>query len=44
MIFDRLFERPYGGTGGVPAVYPDLDPLLLERFLTEVAIQTMPSE
>jgi tetratricopeptide (TPR) repeat protein len=36
MLFNRLFGRdPPGEPAGVPRLYPDLDPLQLDRFLTD---------
>jgi tetratricopeptide (TPR) repeat protein len=37
MIFNRLFGRGLPGEpAGVPTLYPDLDPIQLERFLTDL--------
>ena len=37
MVFDRLFDRDVPAEpAGVPTLYPDLDPLQLERFLTDL--------
>jgi hypothetical protein len=37
MVFDRLFGRRFRSEpAGIPTLYPDLDPLQLEQFLTDV--------